>query len=323
MAVEDPVTTLVRLLDKNMWLVKDDGSLAKIHVSKEWYDRELLKNYDGQVTVGLERSEDQKLGFSAAVRRRVGFARVNIWVIDKVGLVGRKMRGKLREEINRIIREKRVKPNETLYNFVGVGPPTGTHKAYYAKSDSELAPGAVDWTELTATEYEKLWHSDDSRYSYSQSVNLNYSMMLLRFKIESDEQTLKKIVLRFEGYGTAPAGNGITIKVWDHVNEVWEEAQTGTGGADEWVSITLTSNLTDYVDANGYIYLLARTTNPSDGTTAAVIYSDCADSIITVNGITYCDIVSYRDEDEVRVKPFLWRTEFTVKTWLFETVSAV
>lgn len=323
MAIEDPVTTLVRLIKTKMWLVKDDGSLASIHVGKEWYDRELLKNYEGQVTVGLARSDDQKLGFSAKARRRLGIARVNIWVIDKPNMVGRNMRGLLREEILRIIRENRTKPNETLYNFVGVGPPTGTHKAYYAKSDSELAPGAVGWTELSATDYEKLWHSDDDRYSYSQSENGKYSMVLFRFKIESKENTVKKAVLRVEGYGAAPAGNGMTVKVWDHVNEVWEEAQTGTGGADEWISITLTSNLTDYIDSSDYIYVLARTTNPSDGNTAAVIYSDCADSIITVNGITYCDIASYRDEDEVRVKPFLWRTEFTVKTWLFETVSAV
>ena len=320
MAVEDPVTTLVRLLDKNMWLIKDDGSLAKIHVGKEWYDRELLKNYEGQVTVGLASSEDQKLGFSAKSRRRLGLLRVNIWVIDKPNMVGRDMRELLKEEILRIIRENRTKPNETLYNFVGVGPPTGTHKAYHAKSDSELAPGAVGWTEFLAAEYEKLWQSDDDRYSYSQSENLKYSMILFRFKIESDEKTVKKIILRFEGYGTAPGGNGITIKVWNHVAEAWEQPQTGTGGADEWISITLSSNLTDYIDSNGYIYVLARTTNPSDGTTAAVIYSDCADSIITVNGITYCDIVSYRDEDEVRVKPFLWHTEFTVKTWLFETI---
>ena len=320
MAVEDPVTTLVRLLDTKMWLVKDDGSLASIHVSKEWYDRELLKNYDGQVTVGLLRNEDKKMSLTGKVRRREGTLRVNIWLVDKPNMVGRDMRDKLREEILRIIRENRTKPNETIYDFVGIGPPTGTHKAYHAKSDTELAPGAAGWTELTASEYEKLWHSDDDRYSYSQSVNLNYSMILFRFKIESQEKTVNKIVLSVEGYGTAPAGNGMTVKVWDHVNEVWEQAHTGTGGADEWISITLTSNLTDYIDSDGYIYLLARTTNPSDGNTAAVIYTDYSDSIITVSGITYCDVASYRDEDEVRVKPFLWRTEFLVKSWLFETI---
>jgi len=48
---EDPVTTVVRLLDKNMRLLQDDGGLASVYVSKEWYDQELLKNYDAQVTV--------------------------------------------------------------------------------------------------------------------------------------------------------------------------------------------------------------------------------------------------------------------------------
>jgi len=322
MAIEDPVTTLVRLIKTKMWLVKDDGSLANIHVGKEWYDRELLKNYEGQVTVGLTSSDDRKLGMTGKDRLRAGLLQVNIWVIDKEtpNIVGRDMREKLREEILRIIRENWTKPNETLYNFLGVGPPTGTHKAYYGKSATELVPGAAGWTELSAANYEKIWQSDDNRYSFSQSENGKYGMILFRFKIGSKKDVVSKIILRFEGYGTAPGGNGVTIKIWNFTASAWQNAQTGTGGADEWISITLTSDLTNYIDSNGYIYLLARTTNPSDGATPAVIYCDCADSVITVNGITYCDIVSYQDQDDVRVKPFLWRTEFTVKSWLFETI---
>ena len=312
--LEDPVTTVVRLLQKNMRLVKEDLSLGSVYVSKEWYDQELFKNYDAQVTVGLQRSEDKKLNLSGTMRRRLGFLKVNAWSRD------RGIREKLREEINRIIREKKTTPNVTDYDFLGVGPPTGTHKAYRAASGIELSPGAVGWTELSAEEYQELWYSDDSRYSYSQSENGKYSMMLFRLKIESKENVVKKIVLAFEGYGPAPGGNGITIKVWDHVNTVWEEAQSGTGGADETIKITLTSSLTEYIDNDGYVWLLARTTNPSDGTTAAIIYCDYVVCSITVNGITYCDVVSYRDLDQVRVKPFLWRTEFMIKTWLFEKV---
>jgi len=311
---EDPVTTVVRLLDKNMHLVQDDGGLASVYCSKEWYDQQLLKNYDGQVTVGLQRADDQKLTLNGINRRRLSFLKVNSWSRD------RDVREKLREEINRIIREKRTVPNVTDYDFVGVGPPTGTHKAYHATSDSELPSGSVGWTELLAEEYQKLWYSDDSRYSKSQSENGKFSMVLFRLKIESKEAVVKKIVLSFEGYGTAPAGNGITIKVWDHVNEAWENAQVGTGGADETITITLTSDLTDYIDDDGYVWLLARTTNPSDGTTAAVLYCDYALCTVTVNGITYCDVVGFRDLDQVRVKPFLWRTEFIVKTWMFEKV---
>jgi hypothetical protein len=327
--VEDQATTLVRLLDKNMQVVRDDGSLAKIHVSREWYDRELLKNYDGQVTVGFDPSrgsEDQKLDISGKTRRRLGFLSVNIWTVDKPeqGLTGRKMREKLREEILRIIREKRTKPNQTDYDFWSVGPATGTHKAYHAGSASRPAPADAAWTELTATEYEKLWYSDDSRFSKSHNVEFEYAMMLFCFRIDSDENVVKKIVLKFEGYGTAPAGNGVTILVWNHKTSAWEKPASGTADSDETVTITLTSNLTDYINTDssgvGYVYLLAETTNDSDGVTPAVLYCDYALCMVAVNGITYCDIVSYRDQDEVRVKPFVWRTEFLVQTWLFEDV---
>ena len=319
--IEDPVTTLVRLLDKNIQVVKDDGSLADIRVTTEWYDRELLKNVDAQVTVGLDHSEDQKLGFSATLRRRVGYARVKIWVVDKPGFAGKQIRNKLRQEVNRVVREKRTKPHETNYNYSGVGAESVSHKAYYAESASELAPDAPEWTEFSAADYEKLWQSDDTRFSYSQSEAGKYSLLLFRIKIESNQKTVKKIVLKFEGYGTAPAGNGVTVKAWNSESSAWQNTQTGTGGGDEELTLTLESSLTDYIDSDGYVYLLARTTNVSNGVSSAVIYCDYVDCLVTVEGITYVDMVSYRDTDDVRLKPFIWRTEFTVKTWLFENVT--
>jgi len=320
---EDPVTTLVRLLDKNMTVVKDDGSIAKILVSQEHYDRELFKNHDGQVTAGLDRSEDEKIGFSGTARRRTSYARVSVWTIDKPeqGLNGRRMRDKVRAEVNRVVRENRNKPNETRYNFVGVGQGTGPHKAFHAGSVSELPPTSSSWTELTNAEYEKIWHSDDDRFSKSVNVNLQCALALFRFRVDPDEEVVKKIVLRFEGYGTAPVGNGITIKAWNYTASAWQNAQVGTGGVDETITITLTSSLTDFIDTGGYVYLLARTTNPSDGATPAALYCDYVECLVTVEGITYVDVVSFRDEDQVNVKPFIWRTEFTVKSWLFENVN--
>jgi hypothetical protein len=315
--VENPVDTVVRLLSKNMWVVKEDGSLASIIASKEWYDRELFKNYDGQITVGLAESRDTKIDMSGKLRRRVGSLRVNVWSQDIL------TRQKMVEEVNRIVRQNRNKPNETLYYFRGIGQATETHKAYHAGSAEELTPQHASWTELTNVEYEKIWYSDDNRHSKSHNVNSEYALMLFRFKIDSREKTVKKTVLAFEGYGTSPAGNGVTIKVWNHVAQAWQNAQSGTSGADETISITLTSGLTDYIDDSGYVWLLARTTNPSDGTTPAILYCDYACCTVTVNGITYLDIVSYRDADRVDVKPFIFRTEFTLKSWSFEDVGGV
>jgi hypothetical protein len=210
------------------------------------------------------------------------------------------------------------------YNFAGLGYPSGDpHKAFQVSSSSELVPENASWTELTNTEYQGIWYSDNTRHSKITSVNLEYALMLLRFKVESREKTVKKIVLAFEGYGTAPAGNGVTIKVWNHVASAWQNAQSGAGGADEIITITLTTSITDYIDDNGYVWLLARTTNPSNGVTAAILYCDYVCCTVTVNGITYLDVVSFRDVDRVDVKPFIFRTEFVLKSWSFEDIGGV
>jgi hypothetical protein len=321
---ENPVDTVVRLLSKNMRVVKEDNTIGSIYVSKEWYDRELFKNYDGQITVGLAESRDTKIEMSGRIRRRLGSLRVNVWATDRPATSdsGRLMRQKMVEEVNRIVRQNRTVPNQTRYDFAGLGYPSGDpHKAFQAGAPSELIPGANGWTELTNEEYQKIWYSDDQRYSKSHNVNGEYALMLFRFKIDSREQTVKKIVLAFEGYGTAPAGNGVTVKVWNHVSEAWEQAQTGTGGADETLTITLALNIINFVDANGYVWLLARTTNPSDGTIAVILYCDYVSCTVTVNGISYLDIISFRDADRVDVKPFIYRAEFTLKSWMFEDVG--
>jgi hypothetical protein len=184
-----------------------------------------------------------------------------------------------------------------------------------------LAPNAPEWTEFSAADYEKLWSSNDSRFSFSQSEDGEYSLLLFRVKVASDRKCVTKAVLRFEGYGVAPAGNGVTVKVWNSEATAWENAETGTGDADEEVVVTLESSLTDYVDSDGYVYLLARTTDASNGGSPAVINCDYVDCLVTVEGVTYVDVVSYRDADDVRFKPYIWRTEFAVKTWLFEDVT--
>jgi hypothetical protein len=328
--IEDPVTTLVRLLKANIRVVNDDGSIASICTSREWYDRELLKNYDGQVTVGLRQpSQIKPLSLSHSLSQRILNFKVDCWVVDKTGKQrGMRTRSKLREEILRVVRQKRSKPNETLYDYLGLGT-GGPHDASHASSLSELAPSSLSWVEFTAVQYQALWYSDDTRFSKSTSVNLEYALMLFKIKLETSkydphENNVKKIVLSFEGYGTASAGNGFTIKVWNHLTATWENAQTGTDGADQTINITLSSNLTDYIEMDssgvGCIYLLARTTNPSDGVTPAVLYCDCVKCTLTVEGSTHVKFGSFNDADDVSVKPFLLHTEFLVIGWMFENV---
>ena len=319
---EDSVLTVIRLLDNNMKLTKADGSVGSVYVSEEWYNRALMKNHDAQVTVGLERSTHRKLGFSASLRLDVGFLRVILWVINKTSSEEspRAVRDKMRKEIKRIITEKRTKPNITEYSFWNLGITSKTHKAYEAAADAELAPDNENWGEIEGEGYNKIWVSDYDRYSVSADENSDYGLMLFRFKVGAESKVLTNLELAFEGYGTAPGGNGATIKVWNFSSSSWENAQSGTADTDETLTITLSSGFSDLIDSNGYVYLLAQTTNPSNGSTDAVLHCDFVKCTITVQGIHYVDVVSFKDSDDIEVNPVIWRTEFVLKTWLFENI---
>lgn len=107
--MESPVDVVVQLLSENMHVVKEDESLANIQVSREWLSQEALpQGVDGQVTVGLTESVDQKLELTGRLRRRVLTIRVNVWSRDFA------IRNKMVEEVLRVVRENRTNPGGSL-----------------------------------------------------------------------------------------------------------------------------------------------------------------------------------------------------------------
>jgi hypothetical protein len=328
--IEDPVATVLRLINSLIRVAKDNGEVAKVVATEQALDREiLLKEYDAQITVALDPNsgvQDQKLNLSGSLRRQQYLFKCTAHCIDKPAIpgadLGKVMRNKVTKQIKDIIRENRTLPYQTTYNFYGLGYPEGDpHKAFSTGASLELTPSNGLWAELSASEYQGIWASDDLRCSKSVSVTDEFALMLFRFKIGSRKQCVKRLALSFEGYGTSPVGNGLTVKIWNSGTGAWQNTQIGTQSQDETLTITLTANLPDFIDDNGYVWLLARTTNPSDGTTPASLYCNFVQLIVWVYGITYCDILSYRVVDVVDVKPFIFKTEFVLKGYAFETIS--
>ncbi|MEM3580183.1 MAG: hypothetical protein QXH40_04925 [Candidatus Bathyarchaeia archaeon] len=106
--IGSPVDVVIQLLSENMQVVKEDGSLAKIQVSREWLSQEALQQIDGHVTVGLAECLDTKLELGGKLRRRVYAIRVNVWSRDPL------VRQKMVEEIMRVIRQNRINPGGSL-----------------------------------------------------------------------------------------------------------------------------------------------------------------------------------------------------------------
>ncbi len=333
--VENPVITILRLIESRIRVVKDDGGLARVLCSQANYDRELLKDYDAQITVSKtsEPCQAQKHTLDGKLRRRIYTLRATITTIDKPSPsadTGKVMRDKVREQLLLIIPENRNLPYRTVYNFYPIDSTSVTHKAYDTAATTEPEPSNPAWTELSNPEYSNLWGSDNLRHSKSASGNGEFAFMLFRFKIgvkagecrnEPRKQCLKRVVLAFEGFGLAPQGNGVTLKVWDNVAGVWSNAQIGVSGTDENLTITLTSNLTNYVNDDGFLYLMARTTNPSNGVSSAMLYCDFVQATVDVRGITFCDAHTWRDVDVTEVKPFLYNEETQIVAWLFESIA--
>lgn len=318
--IEEAAVTIERLLRKQMRLVMDNGALGLVTVSGEFPNNDALKSGEGQVTVNLVESIDQKLDLTGKTRRQIVALRVNVWTTDNASAAetGKALRGKITSEVNRIILHNQTKPNETTYDYYGL---TASGQASRAFSGSIEASPTATWTEISSSNYQTLWYSDDSRCQISQSTSGSYAVLLFGFKLESLPYTVQKIVLTFEGYGTSPSGDGVIVKVWNNSENAWKNERSRVSDTDSTIMVTIASNATDFVDDNGYVWLLARTTNPSNGTTAATLLCDYASCTITVNGVTYCDISGRRNLDRVDVKPPIYRTEITVKTTLIEKIG--
>jgi hypothetical protein len=331
---EDPIVTVLRLIESRIRVVRDDNGLASVLCSQEHPDRELLKNYDAAITVGqASPCTQEKHTLDGKLRRRIYTLKATVTTFDRAAAgsdAGKVTRKKALEQILAIIRENRNQPYTTYYNFYPLGALSNTHKAYDVAVAGELEPSDVSWANLSDAEYSNLWGSDDLRHPKSTSVNGQYPLMLFAFKVgvkageqrnEPRKQCLSRLVLAFEGYGTAPSGNGVTVKVWDNSAHAWSSTQTGSASTDETLTLTLTQNLTNYVDANGYLYLLARTTNPSNGVSPAVLNCDFVQATVTVKGVMFCDIRSHQDIDIADVKPFLFKEEIIIVAWLFESIA--
>jgi len=120
MSAEDPKTTLMNLIKNNISLTKDDDvTAATVHVSHEWFNSKLFKDFDTQITVGLAEGSMEKLNIGGSRVRYADRYRIIGWSIDKAGITGKEMRWKIRKEIERIIRANRKSPGGAL-SFVDI-----------------------------------------------------------------------------------------------------------------------------------------------------------------------------------------------------------
>ena len=139
-------------------------------------------------------------------------------------------------------------------------PDASNHFAYkgqYAQnSPGNAAPSTFSTTQFAAYEMANIKASDNKYTVNSISTNyMWYNYQLYKFKVQSD--VASKATITWEGYaGETFAGIGTcTAYIWNDTAKDWETVGTGTQTPD----ITFTKDFfgSEYIDADGYLYVMA------------------------------------------------------------------
>jgi hypothetical protein len=154
------------------------------------------------------------------------------------------------------------------------------------------------WGEISNSSYGQISNLDNTLLSIpSTLVSGNYGQVLFSFNLIREfedkygpipaldkvawlKANISQINFNWWGYGTSPAGSKATISWWG--GSAWSSylVLQNTGVVSK-VTYSRT-DLSAYVDANGFVYFIAYA-DPSDGVTASTVYTDYCNIELTLN----------------------------------------
>lgn len=166
-----------------------------------------------------------------------------------------------------------------------------------------LAPNSPSWVEGIQTRIEPIKTLNNVAESYSTTTlnampqhlfsfniieilerRLGKSIWgtasLLSEKIVIAKSLIKKLTIKWYGYGSSPTGNRATLSIWRSNTNAWVGLQAHTSN-----TVTLLTGNTDtnlWIDTMGFTYYLAHA-EPSNGTVASVINTDYVELELTLD----------------------------------------
>lgn len=146
---------------------------------------------------------------------------------------------------------------ETTYNFSGISSPSGTHFCKKGHNGTPPAAGGnlTDETEASTTEYGRIDASDNTYFEYIEKDKCGFRM---RFVVSEDRATITRIDVKVEASAEGDVDNGWKLYIRNNSTPAWEQLATTGSGGDVELTGNKTANITDYIDADGYCFVLAK-----------------------------------------------------------------
>lgn len=169
------------------------------------------------------------------------------------------------------------------------------HIAKFGTPAALQSPSSANLYEVDSANYGRLSTINNSTLYAGSATNGNSAQELFSFnlieeverhigtiprpdvagKVQWLKDSLVRHTVKWNGFGSSPAGNKATLSRWDAVNSVWI-TQASHGGSTISLLSAPSTNIITAIDANGFMHFLAHA-EPSDGTTASTISTDYID----------------------------------------------
>ncbi len=143
----------------------------------------------------------------------------------------------------------------SIYNFLNIVE----NKAYQKGGAEPISPQDPGLLEAQAGNYDKLKSSNDLRWSTDMATSEGeYDSQVYAFTLESSADVYR-LKINLEGYGEKGSGYTTYLKIWDNVNSQWVnlDSKDFHDTIDDILSSTISSDVSDFIDANHKVYVLA------------------------------------------------------------------
>jgi hypothetical protein len=146
----------------------------------------------------------------------------------------------------------------TVYDFKDAA-----NNAAYEGYDYNRPAGIPSYneSELSSANYQAINTSDNISAEYSKlgAPNFQYEFHRFEFKITEPISDISQLYVMHEGYGIANGSYGLYLYIWNYTDSNWEPVNYNTASSDAVIDETYTAGFSHYINASGYLKLLAIT----------------------------------------------------------------
>lgn len=165
-----------------------------------------------------------------------------------------------------------------------------------------VSPYDASWQSMSSSAITAVSAIDASRFETRRTTaRYQYDTQLFRFKVTQNPSLITQLDPKWIGYGESAAAYPCYLYIWNLNSQTWALVQQqDIGSPDDTLTGSITTNISDYVSAEGVVYLLAQAKH-YNYTPAVTLSSPASGSTIwdTVN-VTMAWTMSDFDSDPMQ-----------------------